>query len=402
MSAFFNFLRCLGRVVVKTGARALARLVPFGETAFEIARDAQEEFRRDHTEAELRAELEGLVHASPAEVRQAAEKVAACEARGLPAEVSLTLVSYLDQVPATVGQLGFLPRAEPEFSAAKETLPKDPSVTIKSPKRTYTLLSPLGIGDVADVHFARGGSDPRTVAETYYALKIARNPEGQALLNNERWALNDLLSAADDTTYRKYMPTLAECFTVKDPLPKRVNVFLYETGLFTLEQVHARHPVLDARHLAWIGKRLLTVLGFCHSQGKVHGAVLPCHVLIHAAHHGLQLVGWGQSVEIGRPIRTLSPRYESWYPPEVRKKRPAAPPTDLFLAARCLIYLAGGDPVSDRMPDTVPAPMQRFIDTCLFPGLRMRPDDAWKLQDEFDALLCRLYGPPKFLPLTMT
>ena len=78
------------------------------------------------------------------------------------------------------------------------------------------------------------------------------------------------------------------------------------------------------------------------------------------------------------------------------------PPTDLFLAARCLIYLAGGDPVRDRMPDTVPVPMQRFLQSCLLEGTRMRPDDAWALMEDFDELLHALYGPPKFHELTLT
>src|SRR5436305_891410 len=83
-----------------------------------------------------------------------------------------------------------------------------------------------------------------------------------------------------------------------------------------------------------------------YALGTLHGAVLPCHVMVHAANHGLRLVGWGQSVEAGERIVTVSPRYRDWYPPEVRNNQPASPASDLFLAARCLVYLAGGDPVA--------------------------------------------------------
>jgi hypothetical protein len=133
----------------------------------------------------------------------------------------------------------------------------------------------------------------------------------------------------------------------------------------------------------------------------LHGAVLPCHVLIQAASHGLQLVGWSQSVEPGQPITALSTHYRDWYPPEVLKKQPATAATDLFMAARCLVYLAGGDPAINRMPDTVPAPLQRFVRTCLLASPRMRSTDAWKLHDEFDEMLQQLYGPPKFHELRM-
>jgi len=90
MPGLFHFLRCVGKAVVKNGARALANLLPFGEVLFDIARDTQEEHRKDHGEAELKADLEGLAQASPAEVRHAAEVVAAQEAPDQPAAVRLT------------------------------------------------------------------------------------------------------------------------------------------------------------------------------------------------------------------------------------------------------------------------------------------------------------------------
>jgi hypothetical protein len=124
--------------------------------------------------------------------------------------------------------------------------------------------------------------------------------------------------------------------------------------------------------------------------------------LIHAAGHGLHLVGWGQSVAAGRRIGSVPARYKDWYPPEVLHEQPAGPATDLFLAARCLVYLAGGDPVTSRMPEAVPPPLRRFLAACLLESARMRPDDAWALLDDFDELLRGLYGPPKFHELTLT
>src|SRR5262249_1412891 len=156
---------------------------------------------------------------------------------------------------------------------------------------------------------------------------------GQSHLEIERKTLTKLLAAAGDTTYRKYLPALADSFPTADRSGRRVNVFRWEPGVYTLEQAHDQHPALDGRHLAWIFKRILTVLGFSHRQNRIHGAVLPCHALIHAAGHGLQLVGWGQSVTAGQRIRSVPARYRDWYPAEVQHQRPAGPATDLFLAA---------------------------------------------------------------------
>jgi serine/threonine protein kinase len=270
------------------------------------------------------------------------------------------------------------------------------SASVRGPQRVYALQQLLAVGDAADIHLATAETDGQ------YLVKVSRVPEGFALLNNERQTLANLLAAAGDTTYRKYLPRLVESFSATGKFPKRINVFLIEHGFYTLEQVHEQHSALDGRHLAWMFNRLLTVLGFCHRQGVLHGAILPCHVMIDAASHGLQLVGWGQSVACGRRIETVPTHYTDWYPPEVLKKQPASPATDLFLAARCMVYLAGGDPVTNWMPEAVPLPMRRFIATCLLESPGMRPDDAWALQEDFAALLRSLYGPPKFHELTLT
>jgi hypothetical protein len=290
------------------------------------------------------------------------------------------------------------PRAEQLFKEL-HTLAEQarrPPVTLESPKRQYTLLKRIATGEVADIHLA-------TANERDYLLKVSRIPGGASSLDNERRALVALLTAAGDTHYAKYFPTLAESFLTADRSEKRVNVFTWRPVLYTAEQVRQRHEAgLDGRHLAWSFKRLLTVVGFAHRHGWMHGAVLPSHVLIQPEEHGVVLVGWGHAVVHGEHVRTISAPFRDWYPVEVMEKRPALPATDIFLAAKCVVYLAGGDPATGHMPDAVPSAMQQFIRSCLLEGPRMRPDDAWKLLDEFDELLRALYGPPKFHHLSMS
>src|SRR5262245_27560496 len=99
MAGIVHFLRCVGRAAVKSGFRALASLVPFGGALYEIAVDAHEEYRKDSTAEQLRADLEGLAHSDPAEVRRTAEQVAAEEAADQPGAVRQALAAYLDQLP---------------------------------------------------------------------------------------------------------------------------------------------------------------------------------------------------------------------------------------------------------------------------------------------------------------
>jgi hypothetical protein len=279
---------------------------------------------------------------------------------------------------------------------------KDLPVTFQGSRNRYTMDHLLALGDVADIHYAHAESDLGPAAEARYLLKVSRSRGACRHLDRERETLAKLWSATRDTHYGRYLPRLSEYLPVSDTWGRRANVFHYQPGFRTLDQVREQYAALDGRHLAWIFKRLLTVLGFSHRQDAIHGAVFPCHVLIQAASHGLQLVGWGQSVERGRRITIIPGDYQRWYPPEVLRNQPASPATDLFLAARCLVYVAGGDPETNRMPNSVPQPMQRFFATCLLERARMRPDDAWLLLEEFDELLLRLYGAPKFEELTLT
>src|SRR5262249_54988259 len=152
--------------------------------------------------------------------------------------------------------------------------------------------------------------------------------EDNRLLANESRVLARLRAEAGKTTYGKYLPPLVETIERTAGLHNRVNVFAAEPGWTTLEQVHEQLPALDGRHLGWIFKRFLTVLGFIHRQNSLHGAILPCHVMLHAAGHGLQLIGWGASVDVEQPIETISERYADWYPPEVQAEQAALPATD--------------------------------------------------------------------------
>src|SRR5262249_18828553 len=182
-------------------------------------------------------------------------------------------------------------------------------------------------GEAADIHLATAAGEPPTATEALYVLKVARASQANAHLDTERENLTTLLGVAGTTTYRHYLPALVDSFPTADRPPRRINVFRWEPGFHTLEQVHARHPALDGRHLAWVFKRLLTVLGFSHRQNIIHGAVLPCHALIHAAGHGLQLVGWGRSVAVGPCLRTGPPRYKESDPPAVQHPRRPRPGT---------------------------------------------------------------------------
>jgi serine/threonine protein kinase len=269
-----------------------------------------------------------------------------------------------------------------------------PHPPIVSPQRPYALGRLLAVGDASEAHAAGSGSD-------LYLLKISRIPAGNALLLNEHKVLAELRKQGHGV-HLSHLPDPVESFMVRDKgVDRRINAFKYAPCGHTLEAVRAKHDPLDPRNLAWMFNRLLAVLGYVHRKGFVHGAVVPPHVLVFPHDHNARLLGWGHSVKAGGVMTSAPAAYLDWYPPEVRGKKPAGPGTDIYLAAACMSYLSGGDPTRRTFGPDLPPPMARFFGSCLLPGLRMRPDDAWALFDEFSELLRRLFGPPKFATLAM-
>lgn len=272
---------------------------------------------------------------------------------------------------------------------------KKPSIAIRSGERSYNLTRILGIGDIADVHL--GICDGQE-----YVIKISRVPEGVEMLDQEQTAVGKMMKDAGITNYVQYIPRFIESFLVRDKIQKRINVYKYQPGFYTLEEVHAKFPRgLEEKHLAWIFKRLLVATGFAHRCGIIHGSILPCHIQINAKNHGLQLIGWGQSVGMGGKITSGPSNYMNWFPDEVKKKRKASSSTDIFMAAKCMVYLAGGDPAKSHETPTLQPKMARFIRSCLMEGQSMRPEDAWVLHDEFNDILQGMYDLKNFHHLTM-
>jgi hypothetical protein len=262
-----------------------------------------------------------------------------------------------------------------------------------SEDRRYDAVGLLGTGDLCEVHAAVRGQDR-------FVVKIPKVDGLDDLLEKEHAVLMDLRNRAGSTVYAKYLPEPVESVLSEN---RRSNVFLWREGYRTAEEIRSRYPKgLDGRHLAWMFNRTLEILGFVHRVGWIHGAVLPPHLLFHPEDHGLRLIDWIHVERQNEPIQLIPNRFADWYPIECRRRKPASPSTDLYLAAKSMIYLAGGDPVRSEIPKSVPAEIRRFLEACLLESPRMLCQDAWRLRDEFSRVLEDLYGPPKFVPLVMT
>jgi len=245
-------------------------------------------------------------------------------------------------------------------------------------------------GDIANLYQVRQGQFKAAL------LKIVRDPADNDLMRREATALTRLQDVVDPALLAYFPPLVAtgQRDDARSGIRRHVNLIGALSGFRSLADVRAAFPAgVDPRDAAWMWRRLLVAIGAAHRAGVIHGAVLPEHVLIHPAEHGLVLVDWCYSVSgpAGR-VRAIVRRYQRWYPPEVLAGDPAGPDLDIWLATRCMAELIGG---------RAPAQITAFARGCLLASPGRRPQDAWRLLAEFDELLERLYGPRTFRPFAM-
>jgi hypothetical protein len=243
----------------------------------------------------------------------------------------------------------------------------------------------IAAGDIANLYRTR-----------YGVLKLARDPADNDLMAREAAALTQL-HARGDTRYLAYVPQLIEAQRQQDPgsgIQRRANLTGWLDGFCSLAEISAAFPGgIDPRDAAWMWRRLLVAVGAAHRAGVIHGAILPEHVMIHPAEHGLTLVDWCYSVTgPAEPLPAIVQRYRDWYPPDALARQAALPGLDIYLATRCITHLTGSP---------IPGRLAAFAAGCTLANPRRRPQDAWRLLAELDELLERLYGPRKFRPFAM-
>ncbi len=194
-----------------------------------------------------------------------------------------------------------------------------------------------------------------------------------------------LLNEDVNNKYKAFYPVLMESFKFdingKQTQCHTINI---PENLYTLREALAENPTgLNGRDVAWIYKRLLVAMGNAHELGLVHGGINLDSILIEPDQHGLLLTNWQYAVEIGERLKAYPKSSRAYYPEYVFQKQPLTADLDIALASRTMLKLGG---------DVLPKPMQIFFKACT--GTNNPP--AAQLLAEFNTLLERVYGEPKF------
>lgn len=286
------------------------------------------------------------------------------------------------------------------FSAGHWNEPGLSGLTVKSKKRSHVIGARVKRGDIADIYSCGAG-----------VIKIARSPKDGDLMRREVTSIKKIRRDADPTNH-VYLPRLVDALRVKDSkrVERQANVFdsmlvnsVENSGQWvTLEDVIAAYPSgINPKDAAWMWRRILVAIGIAHDAGIVHHAPFPDHIMVLPPEHGIVLVDWCYSVEVGDPPVAIIPRYREWYPEEVLGKEPSMEETDVYIASCSMIAALGGDPVTGKLPLSVPRGMRSYFRACTLKYSNQRPGDARRLTNSFDDLIERMWGKRTFHPFFM-
>jgi serine/threonine protein kinase len=286
------------------------------------------------------------------------------------------------------------PAVSPTPPSPTAAPPTGESPAFATPKGGYFGLQSTGSGDLCRIYQAElrpRGASPQAQA---VILKVQNDPGSVPLMHNEASTLRALYP--DARQYAKHLPMLIEQFRSGDG---RLVTVLEQCEGFSLAGLRERFPDgVEPRHVVWIFRRCLSLLGYVHSRGILHGNLRPEHILVRPQDHNIWILDWSYAIqrpaETGQGFRVTDPLYG---PPEAQAHKAPLPASDLFSLGRCMVYLLGGDPATGALPATTPERLARMVNFFLRESPLQRPQDAWEMYNQLEKLRDELFGPHRFV-----
>lgn len=281
---------------------------------------------------------------------------------------------------------------------------KTPAVVLESKTGRYVISdTPLLLGEISNIYrCACITLNDKKPLPPDGIFKIVRSAKDNDLAEHELTMLKALGNMLSDVG-SKYVPKVLDSFPTASGRNRRLAiVFPYSKSYHSIDDILAAYPqgVLQ-EDAAWMINRILEGLWFFRDAGFVHGALLPHNIILDTDAHGILFQEWSFGTnKPGEMIKAKSKRYESWYPPEVDAKLAATPALDTFMAAKCIVRLLGGDPITNSLPKKVHPKIGRFLNAMLIPAPHRRTASE-SLRMESKEIFRELFGKPTFRKFAM-
>ncbi len=220
-------------------------------------------------------------------------------------------------------------------------------------------------------------------------LKMAIDPDDNELIDTEY----DVLT----TSRHQSLPYVEQKININDS-----NAILMREvkGITMNELLEQYKKGVPAEHVMWMLERLLSVVGYLHSNCVVHGNIKPENIIINKDNHNVSLLGFSFCIPKANTSEAQYKIVNDYYTaPEVDKTVRVLPSSDVYSIGKSAIKLLGGDVSSNGMPILIDARVRAFIRKMVSTNLSDRPNDAWKLWTELIELRNEVFGTQRFKKL---
>lgn len=220
-------------------------------------------------------------------------------------------------------------------------------------------------------------------------LKVAIDPEDNDLITTEYNVLS--------TLRHQSFPYVEQKIMVNDTNA----ILMREVKGVTMPELLEQYPKgVPSEHVMWMLERLLSAVGYLHSNCTVHGNIKPENIIINKDNHNVSLLGFSFCIPDANTTEAQYKIVNDYYTaPEVNKTARVLPSSDVYSIGKIAIMLLGGDISSNGMPISVDARVRAFIRKMVSNSISDRPNDAWKLWSELITLRTEVFGTQRFKKL---
>ena len=237
-------------------------------------------------------------------------------------------------------------------------------------KTVVDLTTEAGNDSVCSVYRGTCGTQPVLV-------KVLNNKKNVSLLTNEVSFVQKLSG-----TLSKHFPKVGNSGSTAVTYTNMHN-------FYSLAELVKTYPSgVDLRTAAWIFNRMLAAASIANQHGVVNTTLLPETMYINTDTHNGILLSWYGATELGKPAKFMLSKRKEFYPSEVANKAKLTAATDIYMAAKCFLYVLG----STKLPKSV----LNFVKYCTLESSYARPSGIDVVFDEFQEILKTLYGDPSF------
>ena len=256
-------------------------------------------------------------------------------------------------------------------------------------KRKDVLFSFEHRGKTYDIYQCIKEEDVSTIYEglcdnELIRLKIVNDEEDNSLLESEFKLLGELNHLG--------LPSVISKLKING----RVAVIMKSESGLDFDSFKKLYGVISEEHIVWILERLLSLIGFLHSNKIVHGNIKPDNIIIDVDNHNVKLMDYSLCIknahEKASKYKIINDDYTPSY---VDVNSRVIPNVDIYAVGKLCIDLIGGDIKRDAMPICVSIEVRNFIRKLL----NKNSNDAWLLWDELIDLRNKLYGMTRFQKL---